>query len=213
MAGKTAAANAKQRQIEQQSSDAQNEALAATQLLAKLKALELRVKSRLNTPTPLEPQYLDRFVYENEEITSEIRSLKSEVDIFSNRTMDFLRKSRELAPEVQNSLRSEMESINDCWNHTDAIWSVYSDKIRRVKNCAEKYQLARSQLENCEEALVKIEIVSQTVEERDLKIEQLRSLQSQFPQIEPLFFALESSHSECKGAEHRLSQKGFHDQG
>ena len=213
VAGKTAAQNAKQRQIEQQSSDAANEAMAANQLMAKLKSLEARVKARLNTPTPLELSDLDHFVFENESITTEIRTVKTEVDQFSNRTMEFLRKSRELAPEMQNSLRSEMEGINDTWNQIDAVWSVYSDKIRRVKNCAEKYQIARRQLENCEDSLVRIEIVSQTVEERDLKIEQLRSLQSQFPQIEPLFFALESSHSECKGAEHRLSQKGYHDQG
>ena len=38
-------------------------------------------------------------------------------------------------------------------------------------------------------------------------------MQTQFSKIEPLFFALESSHQECRGVEGRLRQKGFNDIG
>ena len=171
------------------------------------------VNLRISTPTPLETDDLDRFLVDNDQLNNELRSFKVEIDQFSNRTMDFMRKSREIPQELQNSLRSDLEAITDGWNQIDSIWSVYMDKLNRIRNCCEKYTIARRQLENSEDLLLTIDIVTKTVEERDMKISQLRNLQTQFPQIEPLFFALESSHSECKGAEHRLQQKGFTDQG
>ena len=170
------------------------------------------MNGRISTPTPLEAAELDRFLFDNEELNSEIRGIKIEVDQFSNRTMDFMRKSRDIPLELQNNLRGELEVITDTWNQIDVIWSIYMDKMARVRNCCEKYAVARRQLENTEEILCTIDIVTKTSDERDMKLSQLRDLQSQFPQIEPLFFALESSHSECKGTEHRLQQKGFTDQ-
>ena len=212
-AGKAAMANAKQLQIQAQSEAAVSETREASNLLTRLQSLQQEVNRRISTPTPLETAYLDQFLAENDQLNTKLRNFKIDMDKFNNRAMDFMRKSRDISQELQNALRSELEAITDGWNQIDSIWSVYMDKLGRIRNCCEKYTITRRQLENAEESLLSIDIVTKTAEERDMKLTQLRNLQAQFPQIEPLFFALESSHSECKGAEHRLQQKGFTDQG
>ena len=170
------------------------------------------VTERLSKATPLDRNQFENFLSSNDALNSEILGTKIEVDKFTNRIMEFLRKSREISADLQTQLRNDLESITDCWNQIDAVWITYMDKMTRIKNCCEKLSVARTQLENAENSLCTIDIISQTVEERDEKLASLRSLQSQFPQIEPLFFALESAHSECKGSEHRLQAKGFTDQ-
>ncbi|CAG5094889.1 Oidioi.mRNA.OKI2018_I69.XSR.g13937.t1.cds [Oikopleura dioica] len=212
VASKTALNNSKLRQSENQTREAGKQLEFVSNLKDRLTRLSEKITKKLNTPTPLELSDLEVVLTENTALSTEVKEIGREVDMTSKSTMEMLRKSRDVDTEIATQLRSMLESITGLWGPIDSVWNVYEDKCRRFRNCVEKYGGARIQLENTEDELTRIEIVSQTVEERDEKLKRLKELQASFSQIEPLFFSLESSHSEVKSVETRMQTKGYSDE-
>ena len=213
VAGKDAAANAKQAAAREQAGEASEKSTASSALQQRLKQLSERVQKRVTSETPLDVSVLANFNVENERITSEVRALKVEVDRFSTTTMDFLRKSRDLSQEQTQVLRSNVETMGDLINQTDGLWGLYLDKMARFRACCDKFDLAQRGLVECERDLARVDVACDSERERDERLQALREIQGRFPQVEPLFFALESSHQECRSVDGRLKQKGINEVG
>ena len=213
VAGKDAAANAKQAAAREQAGEASEKLSASSELKKRLKDLFERVQKRVNGETPLDSKVLATYCAENDQITNEVRSIKVEVDRFSSMTMDFLRKSRDLSQDHTQVLRSDVETMGDLSNQIDSLWGLYLDKMTRMRSCCDKYDQANQGLLTCEQELARVDVACHSERERDERLQALREIQVKFPQVEPLFFALESSHQECRSVEGRLKQKGINDMG
>jgi DNA repair exonuclease SbcCD ATPase subunit len=208
VASKTALNNSKIRQSENQTREAGKQLEFVSDLKDRLERLSEKITKKLNTSSSLELCELEDVITENVSVSAELKEIGREVDMTSKNTMEMLRNSRDVDADMATQIRRTLEAITGLWGPIDSVWSVYEDKCRRFRNCVEKYGNARIQLENTEDELTRIDIVSQTVEERDDKLKRLKELQASFSQIEPLFFGLESSHSEVKSVETRMQTKG-----
>ena len=213
VAGKDAASNAKLAAAREQAGEADQKSNTSNQLKDRLKQLFDRVQKRVNTETPLDVRSLATFCAENERITEEVRQIKLDVDKFCSSTMDFLRRSRDLSADQAQVLRSDVEVMGDLTNQIDGLWGLYLDKMMRIRACCEKFDSAKRALVECETDLATIDVAAKSEVERDERLQALREIQGRFPQVEPLFFALESSHQECRSVEGRLKQKGINDAG